>query len=292
MDYIQTKILDVDDLLRLPRLLPGFIFRGQADSRWGLKTSIERMMESRGGISCSLKKLELRMVNEYKKRRHLYTGDSIDENDIFEWMAELQHYGAPTRLLDFTFSPYVAAYFATHRARGECSVWGINNSIINYFLKEKFDPGFEFMQPFDWRGLLNGEMNSVKINLSQNYVVTLRPSRENIRIYRQQGLFISQVSTVNLEKPDDYLFFENCLATTLGEQEIPALGEKSFSEFEDLLKDRRLNDRGLTAPKIVKLDIPYDLMEEVKRSLNFMSINAESLFPGLDGLAQSIFNNN
>src|SRR5258708_2534382 len=38
----------------------------------------------------------------------------------------MQHHGCPTRLLDCTYSVYVAAYFALERAEGDCAVWGLD----------------------------------------------------------------------------------------------------------------------------------------------------------------------
>ena len=38
----------------------------------------------------------------------------------------MQHHGAPTRLIDFTWSPYVAAFFALERATGDAAVWAVN----------------------------------------------------------------------------------------------------------------------------------------------------------------------
>src|SRR3989304_1877564 len=38
----------------------------------------------------------------------------------------MQHYGAPTRLLDFTYSVYVAAYFAVEEAEDDCVVWAVD----------------------------------------------------------------------------------------------------------------------------------------------------------------------
>jgi hypothetical protein len=50
------------------------------------------------------------------------------------WLAIMQHYGAPTRLLDFTDSPYVALYFALrNREKGEsdyAEVWGIDAAAL------------------------------------------------------------------------------------------------------------------------------------------------------------------
>ena len=38
----------------------------------------------------------------------------------------MQHHGAPTRLIDFTWSPYVAAFFALERTLADCVVWAMN----------------------------------------------------------------------------------------------------------------------------------------------------------------------
>ena len=42
-------------------------------------------------------------------------------------VSTMQHHGAPTRLLDFTYSVYVAAYFALENADSDgCAVWAVN----------------------------------------------------------------------------------------------------------------------------------------------------------------------
>src|SRR5215472_16784682 len=49
-----------------------------------------------------------------------------DRTDDFEWLALMQDHGAPTRLLDFSWSPYVAAFFALHNATSDGVIWACN----------------------------------------------------------------------------------------------------------------------------------------------------------------------
>jgi len=38
----------------------------------------------------------------------------------------MQHHGAPTRLLDFSYSIYVAAYSAMESADGDSALWAVD----------------------------------------------------------------------------------------------------------------------------------------------------------------------
>ena len=55
---------------------------------------------------------EERTLRIFKRKAHHFLDRTPAEEEEFEWLALMQHHGAPTRLLDFTWSPYVAAFFA------------------------------------------------------------------------------------------------------------------------------------------------------------------------------------
>ena len=87
----------------------GYLFRGQRDSRWELQTTLERYTPPNMKASDA----ELRLLHEFKRRAHTYLQPQHipAKDDSGEWLALMQHFGAPTRLLDVTESPYVAVYF-------------------------------------------------------------------------------------------------------------------------------------------------------------------------------------
>ncbi len=59
---------------------------------------------------------EGRILRVFKRKAHHFLAQLPAPDNDFQWLALMQHNGAPTRLLDFTWSPYVAAFFALERA--------------------------------------------------------------------------------------------------------------------------------------------------------------------------------
>lgn len=80
------------------------IYRGHSSCSYELKPSVGRI----DGYSDDM---ELMLFQEFKKRYRPYT-KVFPETDL-ELLFMAQHYGVPTRLLDWTFNPLIALYFAS-----------------------------------------------------------------------------------------------------------------------------------------------------------------------------------
>lgn len=104
-------------------------FRGQTDASWRLWPTITRELQNRNVNPQYWTRQEHRNIRIFQ-RKAIHFLDKVPEiTDIFRWMAIMQHHGAPTRLLDFTWSPYVAAFFALESATSNSAVWAINTLI-------------------------------------------------------------------------------------------------------------------------------------------------------------------
>ena len=91
-----------------------YLFRGQTQSAWGLMPSLRRALKA-GTSAADAIDIERRVQREFFSQAHLHVDPALltfGESELFERWALMQHYGAPTRLLDWTLSPYVGAYFA------------------------------------------------------------------------------------------------------------------------------------------------------------------------------------
>lgn len=80
-----------------------FVFRGLSDRSYRLETSLMRL----GGPYGPLERHLLRNFRKYAQ------SDAGEFGSFWHLLAVAQHHGLPTRLLDWTYSPYVALHFAT-----------------------------------------------------------------------------------------------------------------------------------------------------------------------------------
>lgn len=226
-------------------------FRGQGIADWILNNAIERTE-----FISHHNDIEAEFIAEFQRgaRNYLHR-DELPEH-LIEWLALMQHHGAPTRLLDLTKSPYIAAYFAFEEALAHAdynvAIWCINVAFLKNraieILSSEF--GDELQQT---NNVINERVfEKLFYNNSKSLVFPVEPFRMNRRYSLQQSIFIS---TGTSAKP-------------LMEQ-LAFLGK-------DLSKT------------VVKLVLPARCRKVALRELQKMNLNRASLFPDLDGYALSL----
>lgn len=105
-------------------------FRGERDERWPLYSSLSRYFQNFGIAKDAWAEQEARILRIFKRKAHQFLAKPPETSDDFQWLALMQHHGAPTRLIDFTWSPYVAAFFALERTLHDGVVWALNPARI------------------------------------------------------------------------------------------------------------------------------------------------------------------
>src|SRR5437660_1791946 len=112
---------------QMGRFRSDFVFRGLEMPEPELLTGLMRL----GGNYAEMEGHLLRNFRKYASR------GAVPYDSAWNWLALGQHHGLPTRLLDWTFSPYVALHFATEHLDhfGEDSVvWCVDFIKARQFL--------------------------------------------------------------------------------------------------------------------------------------------------------------
>jgi FRG domain len=252
-------------------------FRGQQDAKWKLESSIDRLKQIYPNSFRNDAEEYVRQA--FKRRAHHYLKYLPRDDEELEWMALMRHHGAPTRLLEWTRSPYVAAFFAIAEAGAneESALWAINLNAIKMeaiqMLRES--------ACIDQDGFGDPSLSAPGIfgrvflqRSSPPIVAPVEPARTNERAVSQQGIFLCS--------NDSMWGFEFALKGVLksDRERVAAWCRQENPESEPYIPEN-----------LFKIYISPKARNAPLKELYRMNINYATLFPGLDGFARSLGTN-
>lgn len=169
-------------------------FRGHASIGWELRPGIHR------GYSAQQ---EQSMSQEFRVRAGLRHVRVPPYSDYAGWLSLMQHYGLPTRLLDWSRSPLIAAFFATEPAMphaspggvGEACIWALAPIVLNE--SQGYEP---FLYPLSGqtpRDLLRPAFLGPR---SHEVIVAAMPIESDMRMVTQRGAFTIHAGTACLDQ--------------------------------------------------------------------------------------------
>lgn len=166
-------------------------FRGHLDANWELLPKIWRGYDPQ---------TERYLTNLFYQRAKLRHASFPPDDDYAGWLALMQHYGLPTRLLDWSQSVLIAAYFATasepnaankQNVPGDAAIWMLNPSALN--AAQGYPPVFPSLNAGSLRLMIR---QASKENPFPEYsdqmvydVLAAVPINHDLRMLMQQGTF-------------------------------------------------------------------------------------------------------
>lgn len=275
-------ILHIDNWEHIKLISPGFkgfYFRGMSESSMDLKSPLERSSTRWGVPRDILPIAEERILFDFKRRASNYYHPVPSDGSVLEWWALLRHFEGPARFLDFTKSFFIAAYFALANSTTEAAIWAVSKRSLDTFEEIAF-PELRKLGTFHERVTFK-EKEVYPYVFSRNYkyrgVVASEPFVLNNRMRVQQGLFLIPFS---LAEPFEHHFFAAL--------ELPPSSFREDSTISYTYRNILDNSISLSDFSLIKIILPPSIHSKAVCELNDMNITAESLFPGLDGLAKTL----
>lgn len=198
--------------------------------------------------------MEENLIKQFKKYAHKHV---VERNTEWHWLSIAQHHGLPTRLLDWTYSPYIALHFATTALDDfdkDSAVWKVNFAEVHELLQNEHREKLQ------------------RLGASIFSVDALAETIEDL-----EALDSKHASSYDIA-----IFFEP-----------PAIDDRIINQFAyfSVLSDPFLSmDDWFAKPHVTgkvtatKIIVSKDLKWEVRDKLDQSNINERVLMTGLDGV--------
>lgn len=220
------------------------VFRGVANKQWGLLPSLNRCCPQ----NLALEKHILRNFRKYGY------ADLTDCHSFWQLVAMGQQFGLPTRLLDWTYSPFVAAHFATEDTTGylmDGAIMCCDMEMVNRLLPRPLADVLEQENcnvfSMDMLDRIAGDFEQLSRLSDSPFAFFFEPASTVNRIANQYALF-------SLSSSPDILI-----------DALPGV-EEAFT----------------------RMIIPASVKLEIRDKLDYINISERMIYPGLDGVCRWI----
>jgi hypothetical protein len=267
----------MSDLLEALNLFKekGWIYRGLSDHEYPLQTTFERCFIKgycQGEIS-KFKKIYLKLRNKYREEipNHMDVLTRINKDNDFEWFACMQHYGAPTPLLDWTESADIALFFSvfnnniSNSEKYHC-IWCLNKNLTYKKSIEIINNRIPDLNLNDDPHEFNKNPNIMKnildyFSLDDNchgFIIPLPTNKKNEREIAQKALFTLNGSLI--------VDFAYNFASMFINNDSELTGATPPLEKDGVLK---------------KIIFPKNILLDINKHLSDLKIDRSVLFPNL-----------
>ena len=274
-DFKEERVRSWEGLMReIQKLDEGkWMYRGQT-SDWALESKFERTLNDFGIDLKDAPKIERELIREFQRHYDGVDRDLVIKNTLY-CLALMQHHGAPTRLLDCTYSPYVAAYFALESIPKKVRSDGKKPASVIWC----------FNQVWCDKTAIKTLKGKKKGLLKRRYEPdTSDKARNDDKNFK--ALYMPKRGDQKFAWPENPIMLNQRLIVQRGVFLCPG---KVSESFEANVKEL---DGWHRKTSILKLRLQFkDYVTERKKALQnlfFMNVDRATLFQGLDGFAQSL----
>lgn len=259
----------------------GFVFRGMSQTKWPLLPGVFRKLtepKSTPPLNQALLSDRIYFAGENEIISHFKKEAGgllphIPQGDNFTWIQYAQHFGVPTRLLDFTLNPLIAFYFACRtQSPSDGALWILSSEPFRQWsLDDEFSTGCN--PPPTREETLQSMVESLRA-YCHNSNGTLKKQRPVLFIPAYIDQRMSAQSSCFIMWGEDTRSLESM---TTADNQMALFPDGQQKESPD--SDHRF---------LAKVIVSGESKHEIMRELDFLGVNEKTVFPGLDGLGRYI----